>query len=314
MADHAATAHGHPNYIKVWAILLVLLVVSTLGPMLEIKVLTLITAFGVAIIKAYMVAKNFMHLNIERSYVIYLILTMLVFVLLYHGLNGVRVALIGTGFSYDAEARRVQAERVERILPLVMNPPPEVDAQDWTIAKSWHVLPGGKADAVAQNAAEARSRGYRHIKLHEITVPEVKAGREASGPGVPLMIDTNCPWTVREAIEESFAYERLVVVTGMLGDKLVEDVLDVWTPLGHSFVLTAPQAERDPADPDRLAEALEDRGVPRERIEVVPAVIDAVRTAVEGAGPDDLVLVTGSFYTVGEARGWLRSRGAVAEA
>ena len=60
-----------------------LLVVSVAGPFLEIKVVTLITAFGIAIVKAYMVAKNFMHLNIERQYVVYLILTMLVFVLLF---------------------------------------------------------------------------------------------------------------------------------------------------------------------------------------------------------------------------------------
>ncbi len=45
------------------------------------------------------------------------------------------------------------------------------------------------------------SRGYRHIKLHEITVPEVKAARDAAGPGVPIMVDTNCPWTVTEALE-----------------------------------------------------------------------------------------------------------------
>jgi caa(3)-type oxidase subunit IV len=83
MSDHAEAAHEHPNYVKIWGILLVLLVISIMGPFLEIKVVTLITAFGVAIVKAYMVAKNFMHLNIERQYVIYLILTMLVFVLLF---------------------------------------------------------------------------------------------------------------------------------------------------------------------------------------------------------------------------------------
>ena len=85
MSDHAATAHEHehPNYIKVWGILLVLLCVSITGPFLGIKVVTLITAFGIAIVKAYMVAKNFMHLNIERQYVVYLIMTMLVFVLLF---------------------------------------------------------------------------------------------------------------------------------------------------------------------------------------------------------------------------------------
>jgi caa(3)-type oxidase subunit IV len=83
MSDHAATAHAHPNYIKIWAILLVLLCISIAGPFLGIPVVTLITAFGIAIVKAYMVAKNFMHLDIERQYVVYLILTMLVFVLLF---------------------------------------------------------------------------------------------------------------------------------------------------------------------------------------------------------------------------------------
>ena len=84
MSDHAATAaHEHPNYVKIWAILLGLLCISIAGPFLGIKVVTLITAFGIAIVKAYMVAKNFMHLNIERQYVVYLILTMLVFVLLF---------------------------------------------------------------------------------------------------------------------------------------------------------------------------------------------------------------------------------------
>ena len=59
----------------------------------------------------------------------------------------------------------------------------------------------GQADAVARYTAQALERGYRHVKLHEITVPEIKAGREVAGPGVPIMVDTNCPWTVTEAIE-----------------------------------------------------------------------------------------------------------------
>jgi len=65
----------------------------------------------------------------------------------------------------------------------------------------------GNADAVRRNTLEARERGYKHIKIHEITVPEVKAAREAAGAGVPLMVDTNCPWSVREAIEMSLAFE-----------------------------------------------------------------------------------------------------------
>ena len=59
----------------------------------------------------------------------------------------------------------------------------------------------GTANAVAHYTGQALGRGYRYIKLHEITVPEVKAARDVAGPGVPIMVDTNCPWTVREAID-----------------------------------------------------------------------------------------------------------------
>jgi caa(3)-type oxidase subunit IV len=81
-SEHHDEHHEHPNYVRIWAILLVLLGISVTGPMLEIKIVTLITAFGVACVKAYLVAKNFMHINIARRYVAYLVTTCLVFMLL----------------------------------------------------------------------------------------------------------------------------------------------------------------------------------------------------------------------------------------
>jgi caa(3)-type oxidase subunit IV len=78
-----AAAHHHPNYTKVYFWLLGLLIVSVLGPMAEIRVLTLITAFGIAIVKAYLVVVNFMHLNVAPRYVAYFMATTLVFVLLF---------------------------------------------------------------------------------------------------------------------------------------------------------------------------------------------------------------------------------------
>ena len=42
-------------------------------------------------------------------------------------------------------------------------------------------------------------RGYRHIKLHEITVPPIKAARDAAGPISPIMVDCNCPWDRRRS-------------------------------------------------------------------------------------------------------------------
>ena len=97
MSDHAAHDHGHddhgahgaggpvhhPNYVKIWAILLALLVVSVAGPFIGIKMVTLMTAFGIAIIKAYMVVKNFMHIDIAAKYVAYFVVTALVFMFLF---------------------------------------------------------------------------------------------------------------------------------------------------------------------------------------------------------------------------------------
>ena len=85
MTAHAeAHAAHHRNYVKIWAILSGLLVVSVIGPMLGIRVVTMITAFGIALVKAYLVAKNFMHLDIEKPIVKWLLaLALAIMVLLY---------------------------------------------------------------------------------------------------------------------------------------------------------------------------------------------------------------------------------------
>ncbi len=76
-------AHGDASYVKIWAILLALLVVSVVGPMAEIPALTLITAFGVAGVKAYLVIRHFMHLTVEPKYVGYALATCVAFMVLF---------------------------------------------------------------------------------------------------------------------------------------------------------------------------------------------------------------------------------------
>ncbi len=63
----------HPNYVKIWAILVALLIVSVLGSMSHIREVVLIAAFGVAVVKASLVAKNFMHVKVEKRWVPYLL-------------------------------------------------------------------------------------------------------------------------------------------------------------------------------------------------------------------------------------------------
>jgi caa(3)-type oxidase subunit IV len=84
---HAASHVAHPDsyYVKIWAMLCALLVVSVIGPMVGIRVLTLITAFGIAIIKAYLVTRHFMHLDIEKRWVSYILVAMLAFMVVLFG-------------------------------------------------------------------------------------------------------------------------------------------------------------------------------------------------------------------------------------
>lgn len=95
--NHAAhdEGHGHghgahypvEHYYKTYGILVVLFLVSVVGPYIgEITGLwwlTLITAFGIAFVKAGLVIRNFMHLNVEQSFVHYFLITSLAFMLLF---------------------------------------------------------------------------------------------------------------------------------------------------------------------------------------------------------------------------------------
>jgi L-alanine-DL-glutamate epimerase-like enolase superfamily enzyme len=64
----------------------------------------------------------------------------------------------------------------------------------------------GDPALVGQTAARAASEGYRFIKLHEIEVPPVAAARDAVGPAIEIMCDTNCPWSVEQAIAMAKAF------------------------------------------------------------------------------------------------------------
>ena len=67
-------AHAHPNYVKIWVWLLILLAISVAGPILEVTWITLVTAFGIAVVKTFMVAANFMHLKFEKKLIWYLLI------------------------------------------------------------------------------------------------------------------------------------------------------------------------------------------------------------------------------------------------
>ena len=100
---------------------------------------------------------------------------------------------------------------------------------------------------------------------------------------------------------EAFSWRTLHVVIGMFEDKDVEGVAAALGPLAQSAraIATRPEGPRA-ASAERLAAALQSAGF--REVSTAPTVPDAVLAAREAAAEDDLILVTGSFYTVAGAR------------
>lgn len=63
----------------------------------------------------------------------------------------------------------------------------------------------GDPNLVASYSEKAVAEGFSEIKLHEITLPEIRACRRAIGSNVPMIVDVNCNWSeafTREVIPE----------------------------------------------------------------------------------------------------------------
>ena len=64
------------------------------------------------------------------------------------------------------------------------------------------------ASDVGRAATAMVARGFTAIKLHQIDLESVEVARDAVGDEVELMLDTNCPWSVDEAIAMGRRLER----------------------------------------------------------------------------------------------------------
>jgi dihydrofolate synthase / folylpolyglutamate synthase len=105
-----------------------------------------------------------------------------------------------------------------------------------------------------------------------------------------------------ESLADEFSGRRLVCVWGAMGDKDIRSALGHIAPLVDVLILTRPPGERS-ASPEQLLASLD----PHEQSKslCVPDVVEAVLTAEEMAGPDDLIVVAGSLYLLGAVRRFL---------
>ena len=94
------------------------------------------------------------------------------------------------------------------------------------------------------------------------------------------------------------AYGWTILVIGILGDKDYEGDQSALVPLADHVVVTKPQYSRA-MDVRVLASEIQKK---HGSVEIAETVKEAIAAAGKAASPDDLVLITGSLYVVGDAR------------
>jgi dihydrofolate synthase / folylpolyglutamate synthase len=101
-----------------------------------------------------------------------------------------------------------------------------------------------------------------------------------------------------EALLSEFVVDRRTLVVASLADKDLRGILEALAPATGRLIVTTNRSPRA-APAERLRKEAEALGL---RAEVAPDVASAVQRAIDGAGETEAVVVTGSLYTVGEAR------------
>jgi dihydrofolate synthase / folylpolyglutamate synthase len=101
-----------------------------------------------------------------------------------------------------------------------------------------------------------------------------------------------------EALLSEFVVDRRTLVVACLADKDLRGILAALAPATGRLIVTTNRNPRA-APAERLRKEAEALGL---RAEVAPDVAGAVQRAIDGAGETEAVVVTGSLYTVGEAR------------
>jgi len=111
--------------------------------------------------------------------------------------------------------------------------------------------------------------------------------------------------SLAQALKQEHLKGRRFLVMGIMADKDGEAILASLLPLAQTVIFTQPRYFRA-AKPEDLA-----RRAKPHRLEVLlePEVAQAVDRARSLAGPHDQVVVTGSLYTVGEAKEYFEKMG-----
>jgi dihydrofolate synthase/folylpolyglutamate synthase len=100
-------------------------------------------------------------------------------------------------------------------------------------------------------------------------------------------------------LERFYHGRRIHLIYGAMRDKAVAEIIGILSPLAYQVIVTAPCQARA-ARPEAIADLAD-----HPNLRTAPALDEALALARSSAAEDDLILITGSLFLVGEAKSLL---------
>jgi len=101
---------------------------------------------------------------------------------------------------------------------------------------------------------------------------------------------------LKESLGKDFVFEKLILVIGILKDKNIKEMLKIIAPVSDVIIVTKSNNDRA-CNPIKLKEMIK-----KDDVVVKNSISEALEYAKKVAKKQDLICVTGSLFTVGEAR------------
>lgn len=103
---------------------------------------------------------------------------------------------------------------------------------------------------------------------------------------------------LRKNVEKYFKYDKMYLLLGILADKQVEEMIEEITPLAEKVYALTPHSERAELSEDLKNEILKYNS----NTIALESYEEALKLALSESKEDDLILVSGSLYMIGDMR------------
>lgn len=111
---------------------------------------------------------------------------------------------------------------------------------------------------------------------------------------------------VRETLKEIFSYHRLILVLAIFADKDYKKMIQIIAPKADLIIATKAKSPRA-APPQEIAKEAA-QYIDQNKIIITENIPQAINCALSNSKEDDLICITGSLYTVGEAKRYFENK------